>query len=86
MRACRFLRLSSLPPQIRISLLHSLYNAIKTGEFQANIENVREECRDRKCYNGANFAANLLEITCNTFPVKRIDLGILNEFILLVNF
>lgn len=44
--------------QIRIALLQSLYNAFETGEFQAVIENVREECRDRKCHNSANFAVN----------------------------
>jgi hypothetical protein len=45
--------------QIRIALLLALRNALLTGEFAAPVEAVRAECRDRKSYDQANFAANL---------------------------
>ena len=44
--------------QIRIALLLALHNGITTGEFTFNGETVREECRVRKCYDGANFSKN----------------------------
>ncbi len=44
--------------QIRIALLLSLRNALTNGEFEATIDAVRTECRDRKCYDQGNFAAN----------------------------
>jgi hypothetical protein len=44
--------------QIRIALLLSLRNALRSGEFQVTVEAVRTECRDRKCYDAGNFAAN----------------------------
>jgi len=44
--------------QIRVTLLHALHRAISTGEFQAEVEAVREECAQRKCYDKGNFAAN----------------------------
>jgi len=43
--------------QIRISLLHALKNAITTGDFKFNGEDVRAETQLRKCYDAANFAA-----------------------------
>lgn len=44
--------------QIRITLLSALRSAITTGEFEAMIEAVRQECTERKCYDGSNFANN----------------------------
>jgi len=44
--------------QIRITLLQCLVNAFATGEFEADIEAVRAECIQRKCYDSPNFAAN----------------------------
>lgn len=44
--------------QIRIALLQCLVNAFATGEFEADIEAVRAECTQRKCYDSPNFAAN----------------------------
>jgi hypothetical protein len=44
--------------QIRIALLQALHNALADGEFIAQVENVRTECRDRKSLDGPNFAAN----------------------------
>lgn len=44
--------------QTRVTLLQSLLNALMNGEFQANVESIRNECRDRKCYDSTNFAAN----------------------------
>ena len=44
--------------QLRIAFLQALQTAIKTGNFEFNGENVRNECQIRKCYDVANFAAN----------------------------
>jgi hypothetical protein len=44
--------------QIRITLLQALRTALAEGEFIADVEVVRTECRDRKSYDGTNFAAN----------------------------
>jgi hypothetical protein len=44
--------------QIRITLLQGLKSALVDGEFAANVEAVRTECRDRKTLDGTNFAAN----------------------------
>jgi hypothetical protein len=44
--------------QIRITLLHALHRALSDGDFTAQVDNVRGECRDRKSLDGANFAAN----------------------------
>ncbi len=44
--------------QIKISLINSLVNAINTGNFEFDGEEVRAECQKRKAYDKANFAAN----------------------------
>ena len=44
--------------QVRIALLQSLRNALVTGEFATAVEDVREECKVRKCYGSNNFTAN----------------------------
>lgn len=44
--------------QIRIALLQALRNAITTGDFEADLEQIRAECTDRKCYDINNFAAH----------------------------
>jgi hypothetical protein len=44
--------------QIRIALLTALKNAINTGDFQFNGEDIRKETQTRKCYDAPNFAAN----------------------------
>lgn len=44
--------------QIRVTLLQALRNAVSSGEFTANVEAIRAECRDRKSYDGPNFSAN----------------------------
>jgi hypothetical protein len=44
--------------QIRIGLLQALRLGIKDGEFQFNGETVREECQERKSYDGNNFTVN----------------------------
>lgn len=44
--------------QIRVTLLQALHRALSDGEFTAQVDNVRGECRDRKALDGANFAAN----------------------------
>lgn len=42
--------------QIRIALLHALRNAISTGTFQFDGEEVRKETQLRKCYDPTNFS------------------------------
>ena len=42
--------------QIRISLLNSLKNAMYSGDFKFNGEDVRKETQLRKCFDSANFA------------------------------
>ncbi|WP_263769455.1 hypothetical protein [Propionivibrio soli] len=44
--------------QIRIALLQALHHGLGDGEFIAQIEDIRTECRDRKVLDGTNFAAN----------------------------
>jgi len=44
--------------QIRIALLQSLRSGLGDGEFSAQVENIRSECRDRKALDVGNFAAN----------------------------
>ncbi len=44
--------------QIRITLLQSLQNAIRTGNFQTTVEATREEATTRKCYDMNNWSNN----------------------------
>jgi hypothetical protein len=44
--------------QVRIALLQSLRNAILTGDFEAQVADVRTECTERKCYDQNNFGNN----------------------------
>lgn len=44
--------------QIRIALLQALHHGLGDGEFIAQVEGIRTECRDRKVLDGPNFAAN----------------------------
>jgi hypothetical protein len=44
--------------QIRVALLIAMKTAIPSGEFEAPVDVIRAECRDRKSYDQANFAAN----------------------------
>ena len=44
--------------QVRVTLLQALLTALSDGEFTAQADNVRTECRDRKALDGTNFAAN----------------------------
>lgn len=44
--------------QIRVTLLLALRSAITTGEFEASVEAIRQECTERKCYDGNNFGNN----------------------------
>jgi len=45
--------------QVRIALLLALRSGLTTGEFEAQVEAIRAECRDRKTYDQGNFAANI---------------------------
>jgi len=44
--------------QIRVALLKALVTALSSGEFQANVEEIRSECQDRKCYDTNNWRNN----------------------------
>lgn len=44
--------------QIRVTLLLALRAALTTGEFEADVEVIREECIERKCYDSNNFGNN----------------------------
>ena len=44
--------------QIRLTLLGALQNAISTGNFTIEIEEVRRMCDVHKCYDGKNFTTN----------------------------
>lgn len=44
--------------QVRLSLLSALRNAIQSGEFEFDGEDVRQQCVLRKTYDAANFKAN----------------------------
>lgn len=44
--------------QVRIALLQALHSALSTGSFETQVESVRAECRDRKCYDQNNFGQN----------------------------
>ncbi|MFX0203854.1 MAG: hypothetical protein ACFFCW_47760 [Candidatus Hodarchaeota archaeon] len=44
--------------QLRIAMLQALKNAMYSGEFDFDGEEVRAECQLRKCYDSPNFAAN----------------------------
>ena len=37
--------------QVRIALLQALHSAISSGDFETQVETVRAECKDRKCYD-----------------------------------
>lgn len=45
--------------QIQHALMQILENAIVKGQFEIDVEALRTRCIDQKCYDKANFAANL---------------------------
>lgn len=44
--------------QVRITLLQALHQAIQTGRFECEVEGIRNECNDRKCYDSSNWSNN----------------------------
>ena len=58
--------------QVRVTLLQCLINALAAGEFQAQPDAVRNECTQRKCYDGANFMANFRN-NKTLFDSEKID-------------
>jgi hypothetical protein len=44
--------------QVRVALLKALLNALSSGEFQASVEEIRNECQARKCYDTNNWNNN----------------------------
>lgn len=67
--------------QVRITLLQALLTAIATGDFECQVESVRKECNDRKCYDQSNFGANftnnavLFDFNKYTRSIKTIKLS-----------
>lgn len=45
--------------QLRIALLQAFRNALGTGDYVFNVEQVRTEAQERKAYDSANFSSNL---------------------------
>lgn len=44
--------------QVRVALLKALVNALSSGEFQTNVEEIRSDCQARKCYDTNNWNNN----------------------------
>jgi hypothetical protein len=44
--------------QMHVTLLQCLVNALAVGEFQTQVDDVRKECTQRKCYDTNNFMNN----------------------------
>jgi hypothetical protein len=63
--------------QVRITLLQALGSSFQSGEFQATVETVRQECKDRKCYDGANFAANYTNSSAS-FDFEKYDKSVIH--------
>lgn len=61
--------------QIRIALLRCLKNALPSGEFESEIEAIREEANDRKCYDGSNWSNNFKN-NAALFDFKTFSRGI----------
>jgi hypothetical protein len=45
--------------QIQHALMMAFENACKSGQFQVEIESLRARCVEQKCYDSANFSANI---------------------------
>ncbi len=58
--------------QVRVTLLQCLVNALTAGDFQTQLENVRTECTERKCYDGGNFLTNFRN-NRTLFDSEKID-------------
>jgi len=58
--------------QIRVALLQSLVNAFTTGEFQSSVEEIRDICIQRKCYDKNNFSSNFKN-NKNLFDFEKFD-------------
>jgi hypothetical protein len=63
--------------QVRITLLQALGSSFQSGEFQATVETVRQECKDRKCYDGTNFAANYTNSSAS-FDFEKYDKNVVH--------
>ncbi len=44
--------------QMRVALLHALRQALDTGDFESEVQAIREDCEARKCYDGSNWGNN----------------------------
>lgn len=45
--------------EIQYSLMMALENALRSGNFQVELENLRQRCADQKSYDAPNFIAHL---------------------------
>src|SRR6266571_5385673 len=43
--------------QIQIALLTALENALRGGKFEFDTENIRQRCKDLRCYDSPNFVS-----------------------------
>ena len=44
--------------QVRVALLQALRQALATGDFECDVEAVRDDCEARKCYDSNNWGNN----------------------------
>ena len=44
--------------QMQVAVLTSLEKALKGGKFEFNVEDVRNRCKEQKCYDSDNFKGN----------------------------
>ena len=61
--------------QVRVALLKALVNALSSGEFEANVEEVRTECQARKCYDMNNWRNNF-QNNANLFDFGKYKKGL----------
>ena len=58
--------------QIRIALLRSLLSSFQTGEFEADVEGIRQECIERKCYDVGHFV-QYFRSSSDLFDFEKFD-------------
>ena len=67
--------------QMRVALLQALGHALGTGDFECEVEAIRDDCEARKCYDSNNFSNNfknnatLFDFTTFSKSVKTIRLS-----------
>jgi hypothetical protein len=61
--------------QIRVALLIALVNALLSGEFEANVEEVRAQCQARKSYDTNNWSNNF-QHNASLFDFVKFNKGV----------